>query len=76
MEILNFGDPVDLWKSWDDCGKIHTSYGVCVDPCILFYLWVLGTWGVHHCFTRILFISCQEHSMFSLIPNYGILDQL
>ncbi len=36
MEILNFGDPVDLWESWDDCGKIHIGYGVCVDPCTLF----------------------------------------
>jgi hypothetical protein len=31
METLNFGDPIDLWESRDDHGKLHINYGVCLD---------------------------------------------
>jgi hypothetical protein len=32
METLNFGDLVDLWESWDDYGRFHIGYGICLDP--------------------------------------------
>jgi hypothetical protein len=31
METLNARDLVDLWESWNDRGKLHINYGVCVD---------------------------------------------
>jgi hypothetical protein len=31
MEILKARDPIDLWESWNDCGKLHIDYSVCVD---------------------------------------------
>jgi len=35
METLNFENPVDLWESWDDRGKLHVSYSVYVNMIIL-----------------------------------------
>jgi len=35
METLNARDPVDLWESWNNYGKLHIGYGVCVDTSIL-----------------------------------------
>jgi hypothetical protein len=32
METLNFGDPIDLWEPWDDCGRFHIGYGICLNP--------------------------------------------
>jgi hypothetical protein len=31
METLNSKDPVDLWESRDDHGKLHIGYVVCLD---------------------------------------------
>jgi hypothetical protein len=36
METLNVGDLVDLRESWNNCGKLHTSYNVCVDMSTIF----------------------------------------
>jgi hypothetical protein len=35
METLNSRNPVDLWESWDNCGKLHIEYDVCFNPSIL-----------------------------------------
>lgn len=35
MEMLNFGNPIDLWELWDDRGKLHVAYSVYVDTSIL-----------------------------------------
>ncbi len=47
MEILNSGDPVDLWELKDNPRKLHIGYGVCLN---LSTLLSLGIGGVHHCF--------------------------
>jgi hypothetical protein len=31
METLNPKDLIDLWELWDNCGKLHIDYSVCVD---------------------------------------------
>jgi hypothetical protein len=36
METLNVGDLVDIWESWNDRGKLHIGYDVCVDTSTLF----------------------------------------
>jgi hypothetical protein len=46
METLNFGDPIDLWESWDDCEKLHIDYNVYVDPSTFL---IYGAQGLEEC---------------------------
>jgi hypothetical protein len=50
METLNVEDLVDLWESWNDRGKLHIGYDVCVDMFTLSIYGALKTGGMHHCF--------------------------
>ncbi len=56
METLNSGDLVNMWESWDDHGKLHISYDVCVD---LSTLSIYGAQGLKECIivlAKIVFI--------------------
>jgi hypothetical protein len=46
METLNVKDLVDLWESWNNCGKLHIGYGVCVDMSTFF---MYGAQGSEEC---------------------------
>jgi len=63
METLNFSNLVDLWESWDDHGKFHVGYNVCVDA---FTLSICGAQGPKECIT--VFVSYHKHALYSLIP--------
>jgi len=57
METFKVGDPIDLWESWNDRGKLHISYGVCVDTSIIS---IYGAYGHEGCIIvslEIVFIS-------------------
>jgi hypothetical protein len=75
METLNFGNLINLWESWDDCGKLHIGYGVCVD---LFILSIYGSQGSEEYIIvslEIVFVSYQEHLFFSstlTLQNFGL----
>jgi hypothetical protein len=69
METLNFSNLVDLWESWDDHGKLHVSYNVCVDASTLS---IYGAQGPEECIivsTEIVFVSYHKHALYSLIPT-------
>jgi hypothetical protein len=46
METLNAKDPIDLWESWNDCGKLHIGYNVYVDTSIFS---IYGAHGQEEC---------------------------
>jgi len=75
METLNFGDPIDLWESRNDCGKLHISYDVCLDPSTLS---IYGAQGPHECIIvsmETIFFLYQERTFFISIPtlwNFGL----
>lgn len=75
METLNARDPVDLWESWNNYGKLHIGYGVCVD---LFSLSIYGSQGSEEYIIvslEIVFVSYQEHLFFSstlMLQNFGL----
>jgi hypothetical protein len=74
METLNFGNLVDLWESWDNHGKLHIGYGVCVD---LFILFTYGFQGLEECIIvslETIFVSYQERLLFNLTLTLQILD--
>jgi hypothetical protein len=55
METLNSKDLVDLWESWNDRGKLHVGYIVCVDMSILSIMG-LRDWNSASLFHRRLFL--------------------
>jgi hypothetical protein len=68
METLNFGNLIDLWESWDDCGKLHVSYNVCVDTSTLS---IYGAQGPKECIivlAEIVFVSYHKLALYSLTP--------
>jgi hypothetical protein len=74
METLNVGDPIDLWESWNNHGKFHISYSVCVNMSTLS---IYGAHGSKECIivsSEIIFVSDQERALFSSTPmlqNFG-----
>ncbi len=66
---MNSKDPVDLWESQDDCGKLHFSYSVCFDPSTFS---IYGAHGPEECIIvalEIIFHSYEEWAFFSPIPT-------
>ncbi len=64
MKTLNVKDPIDLWESWNDHGKLHIGYCVCVDMCT-FSIYGAEIEGEHHSIIR----DCIH-----LIPRTNILQ--
>jgi len=60
METLNFRNLVDLWESWDDLGKLHIGYGVCLYPSTLSIYGAQGLEGYIIVSPKIVFLSYQE----------------
>jgi hypothetical protein len=68
METLNSEDPVDLWESWDDHGKLHIDYDVCVD---MFTLSIYGAQGSEECIIvslKTVFVSYHEQALYNSFP--------
>jgi hypothetical protein len=67
METLNSGDPNDLWEWWDNCGKLHISYSVYLNPSTFS---IYGAQGSKECIIvspKDVFLLYQEWALFSLI---------
>jgi hypothetical protein len=67
METLNSGDPVDLWESWDNRGKVHINYDVCVNTYIFL---IYGVQQLEECIivsSETIFILYEERTLFSSI---------
>jgi hypothetical protein len=68
METLNSEDLVDLWESWDDHGKLHIDYDVCVN---MFTLFIYGAQGSEECIIvspETIFVSYHVHVLYNSIP--------
>jgi hypothetical protein len=63
MENLNFGDPIDLWESWDDHGKLHIGYDVCVD-CLFFLSMGPRDWRSASLYHWGLYSFCTKNAHF------------
>jgi hypothetical protein len=68
METLNFRVLVDLWESWDNRGKLHVGYNVCVDTSTLS---IYGAQGREECIIvslETIFFSYHKWVLYSLTP--------
>ncbi len=75
METLNSGNPIDLWESWDDRGKLHIDYGVYVDTSTLF---IYGAQGWEECIivsSKTIFVLYHKQTFYSLTPTLWNLYQ-
>jgi hypothetical protein len=73
METQNFRNLVDLWESWDNHGKIHIGYSVCVDRSILS---IYGAQGPEECIVvslKIVFVSYHKRALYApTLWNFGL----
>jgi hypothetical protein len=67
METLNSRDPIDLWESWDNGGKLHINYDVCVNTSIFS---IYGVQRLEECIIvspETIFVLYEEQTLFSSI---------
>jgi hypothetical protein len=76
METLNVGDLVDLWESWNDRGKLHIGYNVCVDTSTFFIYQAQGPKSASLFHQRLYSFCTRNGHSLTRFQHCEILDQL